>query len=51
MTKPKPTIQDLKVIKTYLEHALENIEDPLHGDLIEAVDYINDALAQIKKYE
>ena len=42
---------DLEELKTYLNRAIENITDPIHGDSTEAVDYINDALSKIKRME
>ena len=43
----KIELEDLKVLETYLKHALEEI----HTTPYETLAYINDALAEIKRWK
>jgi len=46
----KIDIEDLKVLETYLKHARGEMYDP-DGTVKEAIAYIDDALAEIKRWQ
>ena len=45
----KVELEDLKVLETFLNHAIENIADGRY--LGDAVGYVEDALAEIKRWK
>jgi len=47
----KIEFEDLKVLETYLKHILKELSDPYKGSAVEAVGYVEDALAEIRRWK